>query len=260
MCFKITFASKCMKKLVWVSVHDFLSAQICAAAGVDTVLVGDSLGMTVYGFDSTHHVTIEMMLAHAAAVRRAIPDNIPAVVADLPIDTYSTPQLALQNARRFREIGITHLKLEGGAEIFTQVEALIAEGIKITGHLGMLPQTTDLFALAATSQSAQKALLAEAHNLQNLGISNLVLECVPAAFAAAVTQSLSIPVIGIGAGTQVSGQVLVYADIIGRTAGAFSPRFLRRFGNAHDSEQAAITDFVQAVQSGEYPQSSESYL
>lgn len=248
-----------MHKFVWVSAHDFTSAQICAEASVDAVLIGDSLGMTVYGFDSTHHVTMEMMLAHAAAVKRAIPGDSPRIIVDMPFATYDDSAAALANADRFRALGIKHLKLEGGRSILPQVEALLKEGFRITGHLGMLPQHTTKFSVAARSASEQERLLMDARMLENAGIDFLVLECVPADFAAQVAEALTIPVIGIGAGKQVDGQVLVYADLIGRTDPAFAPRFLRHFGAARESEEHAVAEFCRAVRSGEYPDMTESY-
>lgn len=247
-----------MPKLVWISVHDFLSAKICVAAGVDNLMVGDSLGMSVYGFDSTHQVTMRMMLDHAAAVRRAAPAMD--IVVDMPIGTYDTVETALQNAVRFREIGIVHLKLEGGKKILDQVKILLKNGFRVTGHLGMLPQSITAFKVSATTEEEQKTLLKDAKVLEQTGITNLVLECVPAAFASQIADTLNIPVIGIGAGSGVDGQVLVYADLIGRASADFSPKFLRRFGYAAESEAAAIADFCVAVRKGEYPDESESYL
>lgn len=246
-----------MSKLVWVSVHDYLAAKISAEAGADTLLVGDSLGMAVYGFDSTHQVTMRMMLDHAAAVRRAAPAMD--IVVDMPIGTYDTVETALQNAVRFREIGIVHLKLEGGKKILDQVKILLKNGFRVTGHLGMLPQSITTFKVAATTEEAQKTVLKDAQALEQAGITNLVLECVPAAFAAEVAEALKNPVIGIGAGDGVDGQVLVYTDLIGRMPPEFQPKFLRRFGNAFADESAAVTAFAAAVKKREFPDVNESY-
>ncbi len=247
------------QKLVWVSVHDYLSAKISAEAGADTLLVGDSLGMTVYGFDSTKQVTLEMMLRHAEAIQRAVPGDSPNIVVDLPFGTYDSTDSALQSAKQFRNLGINHLKIEGGNEVLLEVIALVKNDFQITGHLGLLPQTAKKYSVAATSRPEQEQLLSDAKKLEKAGIAFLVLECVFAESAQKIADELTIPVIGIGAGAKVDGQVLVYSDLIGRTPRSFSPRFIRRFGDAQAAETASIEAFCTAVRSNDFPHSSEAY-
>jgi len=247
-----------MTPLVWVSAHDYPSAQACIEAGVDTLLVGDSLGMTVYGLSSTREVNMEMMLRHTEAVLRGVPEDFP-VIADMPYESYDTPEEALRNANSFRDIGISRLKLEGGEEIFGQVECLITNGFSITGHLGVLPQTAKSFSIVGRDEQGARKLLADAHGLSQRGVEFLVLECVPEILARKVTASLSMPTIGIGAGKYTSGQILVFPDIVGRTSGEFTPKFLRRFGNEKKWNIDALAEYVSAVRCGDFPHEKESY-
>ena len=248
-----------MNKQVWVSVHDYLGAQIAVEAGVDALLVGDSLGMTVYGYASTRQVTLETMLRHAEAVRRGAGDSALPIVADLPFGTYQNAKAALKSAAAFAEVGITTLKLEGGTAILPQVEALIANGYQVVGHLGVLPQTAETYRVVGKTEAEVEQLLRDAQALEQAGIETLVLECVPAVVGAQVADRLAIPVIGIGAGADVDGQVLVYADIIGRMPAGFRPRFVRCFGEAHQREGSALADYLQAVRSGRFPGAGERY-
>lgn len=248
-----------MKPLVWISAHDYLSAKISAENGADALLVGDSLGMTVYGLSSTREVTIEMMLRHTESVLRAVPKNFP-VVVDIPLVALKTPQTLLNFANAMQNIGCHHLKMEGGQEVFLYGKMLMQAGIQITGHLGLLPQTAEHFAVAGKDETTAQKILDDACGLEKRGVKNIVLECVPSELAKKVTDSLIIPTIGIGAGSDVSGQILVYADIIGRTPDEFSPKFLRRFGDAHSQESAAIQKFAASVRRGEFPSVDDSYV
>lgn len=245
-----------MKRLSWVSVADFLSAQRSIAAGADVLLVGDSLGMTVYGFLDTKSVTMEMMLAHTEAVCRAVNGKIP-VVADMPIGTYETPGQALKNARQFLRVGAHSVKLEGA--VFPQIEYLQKEGIGVVGHLGLLPQQAETFSVAGKTLEESMRIQRESKILEDLGVSEIILECVPESLGKAITDKLSIPVIGIGAGRFVDGQVLVYSDLTGRSDAYFRPKFLRRFGDVASEEERSISAFVKSVQDGLFPAEGEKY-
>lgn len=246
-------------KQVWISVHDFQQAQICREAqGVDVLLVGDSLGMVMYGFESTREVTMEMMLRHSEAVIKAAQGDIP-VIADMPFGSYKTPELALENAKRFQKIGIDHLKLEGGEEIIPQIEILLSHGFVITGHLGLLPQTAEKFSVVGKEEEEAEHIFQDAIALQQAGVSSLVLECIPEDLGKRISEVLDIPVIGIGAGRYTDGQILVYSDVVGRTSFKKKPKFLRVFSNTQEEEKLGIQKFSASVRSGEFPNISEVY-
>jgi 3-methyl-2-oxobutanoate hydroxymethyltransferase len=247
-----------MQPLVWVSVSDYLSAKICAENGVDALLVGDSLGMTVYGFSSTRMVTCDMMIRHTEAVMRAVPNDFP-VVADIPLVALGSERALLAFAQDMKRIGCRRLKIEGGCEVFSFVELLVDHGIEVAGHLGLLPQTAEGFLVVGKITEDARKMTEDALGLQKRGVANIVLECVPAKLAKEISGVLDIPTIGIGAGDGVSSQILVYADIIGRTERGFSPRFLRRFGDAANYESFAIRKFAASVRRGEFPTLDESY-
>jgi 3-methyl-2-oxobutanoate hydroxymethyltransferase len=245
-------------KYIWISAHDYFSAQIAVEGGVDVILVGDALGMTIYGFPDTKSVTMEMMLRHAEAVLRGTPKGFP-IVVDLPYKTYETPEEALENAQKLRNIGIQHIKLEGGEEIFPQIDALLREGFEVTGHLGLLPQTAESYRVVGKEKFFADKILSDAKEMQRKGVKNIVLECVPHSLAKSLADTSSIPIIGIGAGKYTHGQVLVFSDLIGRTSQKFSPKFLRQFGNSWEMEILAVQKFVHAGKSGDFPNASEWY-
>lgn len=243
---------------VWLSVHDYSSAKVAVAAGVDALLVGDSLAMTVYGMKSTKKATMKMMLQHTEAVLRAVPKKFP-VVADMPIGSYQTTKNTLKNARAFEKIGTKKIKLEGGKEIAEQIQILIQNGFEITGHLGLLPQTAEKMSVVGKKKEDGQKIIDDAALLEKLGVKNIVLECIPAALAKKITNAISIPTIGIGAGNETNGQILVFHDVVGRSDKDFSPTFLRRFGNVFEVEKAAVEDFVDAVKKKDFPNTNEQY-
>jgi len=255
------FAVRKGQRLVMVTAYDAPTARLAAAAGADMLLVGDSLGMAVLGFDSTVPVTMEHMLHHATAARRGAPDAF--IVADLPFNSYATAASALTNAGRFmRDAGADAVKLEGGVEVAPVVEALVREGVPVMGHLGLTPQTASAlggFKLQAKDEAGGRRLLADARALERAGCWSVVLELVPAPLARLVTARTAMPTIGIGAGPDCDGQVLVYHDLVGMSPADFRPKFLKRYAETGASMQAAIAQFAAEVRAGTYPDDAHSF-
>ncbi|MFQ5690324.1 MAG: 3-methyl-2-oxobutanoate hydroxymethyltransferase [Gemmatimonadota bacterium] len=250
------------EKLVVLTCYDHLFARLLNDAGVDAVLVGDSLGQVILGYRSTIPVTVKEMIHHTAAVRRGL--DGPLLIADMPFLSYQVSDRdALRNAGRIlKRTGAEAVKLEGGDEAtLSRVAALVAAGIPVMGHLGFTPQSVhQLGGYRVTGREPVEAdeLRAEALRLQEAGCFSLVLEMVPAALAGRITESLRIPTIGIGAGPRCDGQVLVLPDMLGLNEG-FEPRFLRRFAELGAAAREGIAAFAEAVRAGTYPDESESY-
>jgi 3-methyl-2-oxobutanoate hydroxymethyltransferase len=221
---------------------------------VDVVLVGDSLGQVVLGLDSTVPVTLDDMIHHARAVRRGVERAL--LVVDLPFLTYVTPAEALRNAGRvLQETGASAVKLEGGDDdTAAVVRALVRAGIPVMGHLGFTPQSVHVTGVRVQGrdEDGPRRLLEEARRLEDAGAFSVVLELVPGAIAAAISEAVSIPTIGIGAGAGCDGQVLVLHDMLGLNPG-FTPRFLRRFAEVGTLASEGVGSFVQAVKEGGYP-------
>lgn len=246
------------KKITALSLYDYPSARIAEEAGVDILMVGDSVGMVFLGQASTRGVTVEDILYHSLAVTRGAPGTF--VVADMPIHSYDDPETALRNARRFiDEGGANAVKLEGGINIQPQIQALVAAGIPVMGHLGLLPQSSgSQFHVHGKTDEEAQAILADAKVLDRLGVFSMVLECVPATLGAAVTQAVKCPTIGIGAGAGTDGQVLVLQDILGIRS-SVSPRFVRRYAKLEEIMKKAIRDYCRDVAGGKFPSRKESF-
>lgn len=238
--------------------YDALLARHAARADIDAVLVGDSVAMVVHGFPSTVHATMEMMVAHTAAVRRGAPDLV--VVADLPFLAHRRGrEAAVAAAGALVQAGATAVKLEGVAGHEDVIAHLVGSGIPVMGHLGLTPQSVNQiggYRLQGRSEAEAARLLADARRLEELGAFSLVLECVPAALAADITGRLRIPTIGIGAGGGTSGQVLVLNDLLGLDAG-FRPRFARRYLDGHGAVLAAINEYARDVRGARFPAREE---
>lgn len=247
--------------LVMLTAYDAPTARIAVSAGVDMLLVGDSLGMTVLGYDSTVPVTTEDVLHHARAARRGAPQTF--IVADMPFLSFATPADALRTAGRLmKEAGADAVKLEGGAEVAPVVEALVRAGVPVVGHLGLTPQTASAlggFKLQAKDEDGARRLLADARALEAAGCWSVVLELVPAPLAKRVTRAIGIPTIGIGAGADCDGQVLVFHDLVGLTEGTFRPKFLKRYAEAGETMRAAIAQYAAEVREGSYPDDAHSF-
>ena len=247
-------------RLVMLTAYDYPSAKLASEAGVDLLLVGDSLGMVVLGYDSTVPVTMEEMLHHAKAARRGAPEAF--IVADLPFLSYATPEQALANAARFmKEARADSVKLEGGLEVVPVVEALARTGVPVLGHAGLTPQTASAlggYKLQGKDEANARRILEECEALERAGCWGIVLEMVPAPLARLATQRLSIPTIGIGAGPDCDGQVLVFHDLVGLFSG-FTPSFVKRYAEAGAAIRDAIARYAAEVRDGEFPGASQSF-
>jgi len=244
------------EKIVALTAYDYLFARLVDAGGVDLVLVGDSLGQVVCGYDSTIPVTLEEMIHHARAVRRGVDRAL--LVVDMPFMTYHVSAAeTLRNAGRIlQETGAEAVKIEGGdEETAVHVRALVRAGIPVLGHIGLTPQSVHAlggYRVQGREPDAADRLLDEARRLADAGCFGIVLELMPSPLAGEISRAISIPTIGIGAGPLVDGQVLVLPDMLGLNEG-FRPRFLRRFAELGEAAREGITAYVAAVRNGEYP-------
>ena len=249
------------EKIAMITAYDYTMAKIVDGAGIDVILVGDSASNVMAGHETTLPITLDQMIYHASSVVRAIERSL--VVVDLPFGTYqSDSKEALRSAIRImKESGGHAVKLEGGKEIKDSIKKILNAGIPVMGHLGLTPQSIYKFGTytvrAKEDEEAEK-LIKDALLLQKLGCFALVLEKIPAKLAEKVSKSIKIPVIGIGAGSGVDGQVLVLHDMIGMT-NEFNPRFLRRYMNLYESMTKSIGKYVNDVKTSEFPNSDEQY-
>jgi len=250
------------EKIVALTAYDASFASLLDAAGVDLVLVGDSLGMVIQGGKTTLSVSIDDMIYHAKCVSLGVGRAL--IIVDLPFLTYTNPERAIDAAGRIlRESGASMIKLEGGAKRCKVVRALADEDIPVCAHLGLLPQSVlrlGGYIVQGRGQLAAKSMIDDARRLEDAGASLLVLECIPAPLAAEISSAISMPTIGIGAGVDCDGQVLVSYDMLGITAHCprFSGNFLEGVGNG--GIQAAIESYVTAVRGRIFPGSEHSYL
>ncbi len=241
-----------------LTAYDYPTAKLAAEAGVDVLLVGDSLGMVVLGYESTVPVTLEEMLHHTKAARRGAPDVH--LVADLPYLADATPERALAAAGRLvKEGGADSVKLEGAK--LEVVRALVGAGVPVLGHVGLTPQTASSlggYKVQGRNVAAAKQLLEDALALEEAGVWGVVLEMVPAQLADLISQELSVPTIGIGAGGGTDGQVLVFHDLIG-VFDRFKPRFVKRYLEGGELIRQAIANYVGDVRGGRFPEEEHSY-
>ena len=247
--------------IVMLTAYDHPSARVAAAGGVDVILVGDSAAMTVLGYSSTRDISIEELLMLTRAVRRATAE-LP-VIGDLPFGTYEESDAqAVQSARRFvEEAGCDAVKLEGGGAMIPRVRAIIAAGIPVFGHVGLLPQsvrTRDGYRARGRDPAQAMAIVADSDDLAAAGCSALIVEAVPAAVTEIITARIGIPVIGIGAGVQTDGQVLVYHDLLGFSEGR-QARFVRRYASARDDLGSAVAEWAADVRARRYPAPEHTY-
>lgn len=249
------------EKIGMLTAYDFTMAKMVDRAGIDVILVGDSASNVMAGHETTLPITLDQMIYHAASVVRAVDRAL--VVVDLPFGTYQgNSKKALNSAVRvMKESGGHSVKLEGGSEIIDSIQRILKAGIPVMGHLGLTPQSIYKFGtytVRAKEEEEAKKLINDAKLLEDTGCFALVLEKVPASLAKKVAQSISIPVIGIGAGAGVDGQVLVTHDLLGMTH-EFSPRFLRRYLSLFDEITGAIKAYVDDVKSLDFPNEKEQY-
>jgi 3-methyl-2-oxobutanoate hydroxymethyltransferase len=250
------------EKIVALTAYDVIFARLVEESGVDLILIGDSLGQVVLGYSSTIPVTLEEMIHHGKAVRRGAPGTF--LVLDMPFLTYQvSTEDAMRNAGRvLKETGVEAVKLEGGGAALCQtVETLVRAGIPVMGHIGLTPQSVHAlggYRVQGREEAAAERLRHQARALEDAGCFSLVLELVPAELAAEITADLTIPTIGIGAGSSCDGQVLVLHDALGLNAG-FRPRFLKRFGNLDEAVRGALGAYVSEVRDGSYPGPEHSF-
>ena len=247
------------EKITCLTAYDASMASLIDSAGVDTILIGDSLGMVIQGAENTRSVSMEDMIYHTSIVSGACRQSL--VIADMPFNSYESTQSALGNAKALIDHGAEMIKIEGGIEHTEVIKALISNNINVCGHLGLQPQLvidSSDYKVQGRDKSSAQLIIDNAMLLESLGVSVLVLECVPSDLAKAISEQIKIPTIGIGAGRDCDGQVLVSYDMLGITSGK-QPRFVRNFLNSQDSISAAVKSYIKEVKTGTFPSDSESY-
>lgn len=249
------------QKISMLTAYDYSMARIVDEAGIDVILVGDSASNVMAGHETTLPITLDQMIYHASSVVRAVQRSL--VVVDMPFGSYQgNSKEALSSAIKImKESGGHAVKMEGGQEILESIRRILTAGIPVMGHLGLTPQSIYKFGtyvVRAKEEEEAARLIADAKALEGVGCFAIVLEKIPAALAAQVAQMVQIPVIGIGAGAGVDGQVLVIHDMLGIN-NEFNPRFLRKYNNLHAHMLQAFQDYKSDVQSGDFPNSNEQY-
>lgn len=249
------------EKLSMLTAYDYSTAKLIDEAGVNAILVGDSLGMVVLGYEDTLSVTMEDMIHHSAAVARGIKDTL--LITDMPFMSYQTSVYdAVVNAGRLMKEGHAHgVKLEGGARVCPQIEAIVAADIPVCAHIGLTPQSINAFGgfkVQGKSEEAARQLVEDAKKVEAAGASMLVMECVPAKLAEIITNTISIPTIGIGAGAGCDGQVLVNQDMLGMFHD-FTPKFVKQFANVGEIMMQAFKDYSAEVKAGTFPAQEHTY-
>ncbi|HIZ17467.1 MAG TPA: 3-methyl-2-oxobutanoate hydroxymethyltransferase [Firmicutes bacterium] len=248
-------------KITMLTAYDYTTAKLIDESGIDAILVGDSLGMVMLGYDSTLPVTMEDMIHHAKAVARGAKHAF--VVADMPFMSYqaSVYDAVTAAGRLIKETGVQAVKLEGGKNVCPQIKAITEAQIPVMGHLGLTPQSINSFGgykIQGVGYESAKKLIEDAFAVQEAGAFSVVFECIPAPLAEFVTMLLDIPTIGIGAGSSCNGQVLVYQDMLSMYDGV-KPRFVRQFADIGSAMCTAFDDYKNAVQKGEFPEEKHTY-
>jgi len=250
------------KKVTWLTAYDYPTAQFEERAGIDMILVGDSMGICVYGYSGgTLPVTMDQCIVHTEAVRRGAPDTF--VIGDMPFLSYqTTPEEAVRNAGRFyKEAGVDAIKLEGGRRVTKAIRAIVDAGMVVCGHIGLTPQSTGQFggykAQGRTAESAYE-VIKDARAVQEAGAAFLLMEAVTPEVGKFITGDLEIPVYGIGAGPDCDGQLLIVSDVLGIWE-AFHPKFVKRYANMAEDSVKALQAYVKEVQEGEFPAAEHCY-
>lgn len=248
-------------KLTMLTAYDYSTAKLINDAGINSILVGDSLGNVILGYEDTISVTMEDMIHHGAAVAKGAPDAL--VVIDMPFMSYQTSVYdAVVNAGRLMKEGRANaVKLEGGKRVCPQIEAIVNAGIPVCAHLGLTPQSINAFGghkVQGKSEEAAKQLLEDAYAVEEAGAFAVVLECVPEKLATLITEKLSIPTIGIGAGSGCDGQVLVYQDMLGMFSD-FTPKFVKKFASVGEMMTNAFKQYDKEVKEGVFPAKEHTY-
>jgi 3-methyl-2-oxobutanoate hydroxymethyltransferase len=249
------------EKTTWLTAYDYPTAQFAEAAGIDMLLVGDSLGMCVYGYKDTLPVTMDQCIVHCEAVRRGAPNTF--VIGDMPFMSYqSSVEKAVENTGRFlKEAAVDAIKLEGGRRILPVVRAILDAGVVVVGHIGLTPQSSGQLgghrAQGRTVESA-RSLIDDALALEGAGIQMLLLEAVPPEVGQFITEKLAIPVLSIGAGMHCDGQLLIVSDLIGQFQ-AFTPKFVRKYCNVAEAVTNAMKEYAADVRAGKFPTDEHCY-
>ena len=247
------------QKITCLTAYDASIAKLIDSAGVDIILIGDSLGMVIQGNENTQSVSMKDMLYHTKIVAKACEQSL--VIADMPFNSYDDPQTALFNAKELIKSGASMVKIEGGVENTEVIKALVLNNINVCGHLGLQPQLivdASGYRVQGQDEKSAQLIIDNAKLLDSLGVSILVLECISSKLAKSITNKVKIPTIGIGAGKDCDGQILVSYDMLGISLGK-QPRFVRNFLNSEITITAAVRAFVSEVKEGNFPSKSESY-
>jgi 3-methyl-2-oxobutanoate hydroxymethyltransferase len=250
------------EKVAWLTSYDFPTAQFAEKAGMDMILVGDSMGMCVYGYaGGTMPVTMDQCIVHSEAVRRGAPNTF--VIGDMPFLSYqTTPADAVRNAGRFlKKAGVDAIKLEGGRRIGTMIRAIVDAGMVVCGHIGLTPQSSgQIGGFKAQGRTAESAyeLIQDARSVQEAGATFLLLEAVPPEVGKFISEDLKIPVYGIGAGPYVDGQLLIVSDMLG-VFEAFTPRFVKKYANLAEEIMRAMEAYVRDVKESKFPENEHTY-
>jgi 3-methyl-2-oxobutanoate hydroxymethyltransferase len=249
------------KRITWITSYDYPTAQFAEAAGMDMILVGDSLGMCVYGYESTVPVTMDQCIVHSEAVRRAAPNTF--VVGDMPLGSYQvSDSKAAKNAIRFlKEAGVDAVKLEGGVRVLSRIRAILDAGIVVIGHIGLTPQSSGQIgghkAQGRTVESA-RLVIEDALAIEEAGAQMLLIEAVPPEVSGFIAKKLKIPVLSIGAGKECDGQLLIVSDLIGQFT-AFTPKFVKQYANVAEVVTNALRAYVNDVRNGTFPTDEHCY-
>lgn len=250
------------EKVTWLTAYDYPTAQFEERAGIDMILVGDSMGNNVYGYSAgTVPVTMEQCIVHTEAVRRGAPNTF--LVGDMPFLSYQiTPEDAVRNAGRFyKEAGVDAIKLEGGRRVTKVIEAIVNAGMVVIGHVGLTPQSSGQFGgYKAQGRTVESALevIKDARAVQETGAAMLLLEAITPEVGKFITEDLKIPVYGIGAGPDTDGQILIVSDILGIWE-AFTPKFIKRYANMAEESVKAMQEYIREVREGKFPEDVHCY-
>jgi 3-methyl-2-oxobutanoate hydroxymethyltransferase len=263
---KITVQTLLEKKknrepITWLTAYDYPTAQLEERAGIDIILVGDSIGMTIFGYDSTLPVTMDLLIPHTQAVRKGAPNVF--LIGDMPYMTYQiSPQEAIRNAGRFMaECACDAVKLEGGRNVVDTIKALVQATIPVVGHLGLTPQSIAMlggFKSQGRDASTAMRIIEDAQALEEAGVCMILLEAIPPEVSKIITGNADVPVIGIGAGPHVDGQCLIVHDMLGMFE-AFTPKFVKKYAHLGEQIVKALEDFKADVNKGEFPAPEHCY-
>jgi 3-methyl-2-oxobutanoate hydroxymethyltransferase len=242
------------EKIVMLTAYDFQMARILDQTGIDLILVGDSSGMVVQGYNDTKSVTMPDMIFHVRAVARGAKTT--PIIGDMPINSCNTVEDCLKNAKQFIEAGAHGVKIEGRKT--EAIKALINVGIPVMGHVGMLPQMAEAYHVKGKKPEEAQQILQDAQELDRLGVFSIVLECIPESLARTITESVKVPTIGIGASKRCDGQVLVINDMLGFDE-SFKPKYLKAYVNLNKTIKEAVAKFIEEVSTGRYPDEEHTY-